>query len=117
MSYVSSDQICVSYFRLVYGQKLDAALVRISYKGFLESYVIHTCVSFLSDCGTLPAPENGFVDFKGGTTYQATAFFNCSNGYYLSHSDNRTCGQTGQWNSTQPVCVKDGKPLRRVYNK
>ncbi|XP_064386348.1 sushi, von Willebrand factor type A, EGF and pentraxin domain-containing protein 1-like [Halichondria panicea] len=55
------------------------------------------------DCGPL-AIINGAVDTSSGTTFMMTATYTCNTGYNIVGSESRTCGQTGFWSSTAPIC-------------
>ncbi len=56
------------------------------------------------DCGSLDTPSNGAVDTSSGTTFMMTATYTCNPGYNIVDSESRTCGASGVWSSTAPVC-------------
>ena len=56
----------------------------------------------IRDCGSLPGPANGRVEFTG-TTEGATATYSCDSGYRLEGSSTRTCLSSG-WSGTAPSC-------------
>lgn len=58
------------------------------------------------DCGTLPAPINGFVRFIPDTTLSSIAIFRCKPGLKLVGSSQRKCQISGEWSGTQPTCEK-----------
>ena len=58
----------------------------------------------VDDCGILPTPLNGRVDFKPNTSVRSIALFSCIRGYKLVGSSSRKCQNDGQWSSSQPKC-------------
>ncbi|WAR13229.1 SVEP1-like protein, partial [Mya arenaria] len=58
----------------------------------------------IHDCGELNL-TNGNVITSTGTQFEATAYFSCSNGYFLTGSPDATCNATGQWDSPLPNCT------------
>ncbi len=55
------------------------------------------------DCGPLNI-TNGAVDTSSGTTFMMTATYTCNTGYNIVGSESRTCGASGVWSPTAPVC-------------
>ena len=56
------------------------------------------------DCGALPNPVNGSVDYTAGTTFRQTANYSCSTGYRLVGDSTQTCQATGNWSGSAPAC-------------
>ena len=65
---------------------------------YLLPYVVVT------NWGPLTDPDNGQVDTSPGTTFGSTATYTCDTGYTLSGSQTRTCGENGNWTSSEPIC-------------
>ena len=61
------------------------------------------CVHVVIDCGGLPSPDNGEVDFSR-TTFGAMAFYSCDPGYFLQGFSKRTCQADGSWSNDEPTC-------------
>jgi formylglycine-generating enzyme required for sulfatase activity len=55
------------------------------------------------DCGALDAPVDGAV-VAASTDYLSTATYSCNDGRVLVGSDTRTCGATGAWSGSAPIC-------------
>ena len=55
------------------------------------------------DCEDPGTPSNGI---RNGSvfTFGGTIRYECSEGYQLSGSSNRTCQATGKWSGDQAVC-------------
>ena len=58
----------------------------------------------VTNCGPLTDPDNGQVDTSSGTTFGSTVTYTCDTGYNLSGSQSRTCGEDGNWTSSEPIC-------------
>jgi len=58
----------------------------------------------IRDCGNLTNPTNGSVQHTGGTTVGQIAYYNCSAGYMLNGTTNRTCNASGIWTLETPTC-------------
>ena len=56
------------------------------------------------DCGRLPDPANGMVDYTAGTALGQTATYSCNTGYSLVGDSIRTCQSIGQWSGSAPAC-------------
>ena len=56
------------------------------------------------DCGALPNPVNGSVDYTAGTTFRQTANYSCNTGYRLVGDNTQTCQATGNWSGSAPAC-------------
>ena len=56
------------------------------------------------DCGELPAPANGGVEYDEDTTFGSDAIFSCNRGYDLVGDKVRECLYTGLWSLNQPIC-------------
>lgn len=70
-----------------------------SYQLFVCLFVLFTVV----DCGPLPAPQNGDIDFDL-TTFGSTATYSCNPGFDLQGSTSRTC-QVDGWSGSEPSCI------------
>lgn len=57
-----------------------------------------------TDCGILPAPDNGDVEFTG-TTVDSRAVYSCLEGFTLEGARLRTCLESGKWSEEEPVCT------------
>ena len=57
------------------------------------------------DCGLLPDPLNGDVDFSS-TTFLSKATYSCFEGYTLVGIETRTCQANGQWSEVPPFCQR-----------
>ncbi|XP_052794287.1 uncharacterized protein LOC128227619 isoform X2 [Mya arenaria] len=57
----------------------------------------------LIDCGTIDAPDNGYVTFSQ-TYVDDTATFNCSHEYQLVGSSISVCQNDGTWSNLQTSC-------------
>lgn len=66
-------------------------------------------VLYITDCGRLTRPQNGFVSTPNGTTYGQVASFTCQTGYRVNGGDSLQCTQSGTWNGTVPTCLPVGK--------
>ena len=66
-------------------------------------------IKSLADCGGLSAPDNGFVDLSGGTTFKKLALYSCDEGYYVYGSRLRECQADHSWSGLPPVCQLHGK--------
>ena len=68
--------------------------------------VIYAITTFTAvvDCGQLTDPDNGLVDIPYGTTFRSTATYTCDTSYALSGSQSRSCGDDGNWTSSEPFC-------------
>ena len=70
------------------------------------------CLCLVADCGSLDAPQNGFVDHPKtvsvyrSTMFVATATFSCHSGFVLSGESELSCLETGLWSGSSPVCRK-----------
>lgn len=62
-----------------------------------------TPICKIHDCGSLGKPENGVVSYLN-TTYGAVATYKCDTSYTFVGNLTRTCGENGNWSSTQPRC-------------
>ena len=71
---------------------------------------------FLSDCLSLPNPENGNVNTVGGTTYGEVARYYCNVGYSLVGMAERACEADGRWSGTPPVCKIKGMMCKHYGN-
>ena len=56
------------------------------------------------DCGELPAPANGEVNYVEDTTFESSAIFTCNRGFRLVGDRERECLYTGLWSLQQPTC-------------
>ena len=69
-------------------------------------------ICLVADCGSLDAPQNGFVDHPKtvsvyrSTMFVATATFSCHSGFVLSGESELSCLETGLWSGSSPVCRK-----------
>jgi len=61
-------------------------------------------------CPPLTAPANGGIDCSLGGNEQAdpgdTCTFTCDDGYQISGSTRRTCGDDGNWSGMNPTCME-----------
>ena len=68
-------------------------------------------ILLFSDCDLLPDIRNGDIRLTG-TSYNDTATYNCSTGYYISSGNTtRTCME-GLWTGSRPVCTIYGLYIR-----
>jgi len=58
----------------------------------------------IKDCGNLTDPINGTVSHSDGTSFNQSAYYNCSEGYRLNGTDTRTCNVSGNWTFEAPTC-------------
>lgn len=58
------------------------------------------------DCGPLPAPVGGSVQFNPDTLLGSFAVFKCNIGFKLVGNRQRKCQANGQWSGSQPTCQK-----------
>ena len=70
-------------------------------------------------CPPLPAPVNGSVVYKTNRAHGAKATYECSPGYSLVNSTERTCLGDGQWTmDAAPTCLPNGNAkLNNVFFK
>ena len=73
--------------------------------------------NIITDCGTVKAPENGFVNYPNGTKYGSVATFECSIGYTLIGDDTHTCQANKSWSNDNPTCKMKGKRITIVRYK
>ena len=68
-------------------------------------------------CPPLPAPVNGSVVYKTNRAHGAKATYECSPGYSLVNSTERTCLGDGQWTmDAAPTCLPNGNAkLNNVF--
>ncbi|WAR04317.1 SVEP1-like protein, partial [Mya arenaria] len=68
-------------------------------------------------CSTPPSVLNGNPVYTL-TTYQETVSYTCNRGYFNSSGDKElTCGSTGSWEGTHPVCtIYDCEDLSNITN-
>lgn len=64
---------------------------------------IEIALSSSADCGTLPAPDNGDVDFAG-TIVGSQVVYSCQDGFMLEGAKIRTCLESGKWSKEEPIC-------------
>ncbi|KAL4228764.1 hypothetical protein ACF0H5_011806 [Mactra antiquata] len=69
--------------------------------GNWEPQLDTTCL--IKDCGSLTAPENGYIDINK-TTYGEVASFTCQPEYVLAGERSLTCTHNGNWSSDAPLC-------------
>ena len=57
-------------------------------------------------CPSLVSPANGLLNSTQGFTYEATVYFDCNTGYFLSGSQRRnlTCTSSAVWSGDMPSC-------------
>lgn len=55
-------------------------------------------------CGILTNPTSGIVTLSSDGSL-TTATYKCATGYTLQGVSKRTCGVSGTWDNTQPICV------------
>jgi len=64
--------------------------------------------STVIDCGTLPDPTNGTVTLMG-TRLGAEASYNCTEGFRINGTTNRTCQMDDEWSGSEPTCDRKGR--------
>ena len=69
----------------------------------------------LPECGSLPAPDHGFVDTSSGTTFGETASYVCNNGYDLIGMATRSCLENGTWSELAPTCRIKGEKYKVLF--
>ncbi|WAR04314.1 SVEP1-like protein, partial [Mya arenaria] len=87
----------------------------ICFQGYtLNGTVTRTCqangswsglapVCDINDCGRLPSPTNGSVEFNA-TTFMSIARYRCDTGFTLQGFVVRICQQTSEWSDQPPSC-------------
>ncbi|KAM4021369.1 P-selectin-like isoform 2-T2 [Anomaloglossus baeobatrachus] len=55
-------------------------------------------------CSSLVAPVDGLMECNGGSTYNSTCAFSCSEGHEMTGSSELRCLPSGQWTSAVPLC-------------
>ena len=55
------------------------------------------------DCGPLPHPAHGTVQYVR-STYGSEATYNCNDTYVLLGENPRTCQMNGEWSGIEPLC-------------
>ena len=58
------------------------------------------------DCPPLMNPTGGSVSVSG-LRQGSTATYSCNVGYDLMGDSSRTCGGTGMWTGSEPVCQRE----------
>jgi len=67
------------------------------------------------DCPPLMDPTGGSVSVPG-LRQGSTATYSCNVGYDLMGDSSRTCGGTGTWTNSEPVCQRESL-LRHYQNR
>lgn len=56
-------------------------------------------------CSSLSHPANGYVNTSAGTEINATAYYSCEVGFYLTGNASLTCLTSGKWEDSAPECL------------
>lgn len=71
-------------------------------------------VSIVVDCGILPEPLFGTVDFSS-TTFLSKSTYLCNDGFQLSEFVTRVCQANGQWSGSAPTCQRKSLKIVHTY--
>ena len=77
-----------------------------------KRYICYVCylITHCPDCGRLEHPSDGTVNTVGGETfYNATAVYECHDGFTLIGNSSRPCVPSGNWGGEEPFCEIIGK--------
>ena len=69
------------------------------------------CFLLLVICPSLTAPSNGMISCMlggdGVANLDDTCTFTCNNGYQLTGSGTRTCGNDESWSGNDAMCISE----------
>lgn len=60
-----------------------------------------------TDCGEPDTPDPNVNVEHGDTLFNTVARYNCTEGYVLQGTANRTCQMNSTWSGTAPTCESE----------
>ena len=123
-AYAQSDQsLCLSLeYSMIVKLLTEHYVEFLSFKGGCRSSSESTLVKMsncwkshvaahsviVSDCGSLPEPENGNVQYSSSTTYGSRASYTCDPQYAVVGVKELVCTENGIWSGTFLGCRING---------